>query len=258
MIPWIAPEEPLPSPDGALTEPDGLLAAGADLGADRLQEAYRKGIFPWYTQGQPVLWWSPDPRLVLFLQDFRLHRSLRKRARALRRAGTWRLSIDRAFDAVMRACAEPRSDQDGTWITEEMIAAYCTLHARGIAHSVELWEVPPPGDDSESRSLRASVPGSRAGERLVAGLYGVAIGRMFFGESMFTRVDDGSKIALAGLVAALRQAGFSVIDCQQSTRHLRSLGAVEIPRVRFLTILRSLAMQPDADWDALQIDLPDA
>lgn len=236
MIPWIEPGRPLPPPTRALAEPNGLLAAGLDLSADRLLEAYRKGVFPWFSAGQPVLWWSPDPRMVLFLDEFRLTRSLAKTLRAAARTQRWTITHDRAFEAVMRACAEPRPGQDGTWIGEPMVAAYGALHARGCAHSVEVWR----------------------DARLVGGLYGVSIGRMFYGESMFARETDASKAALAALVDALRGAQFSVIDCQQNTRHLASLGAREVPRTEFLALVSRLTALPAADWDALAIELPHA
>lgn len=248
---------PLPPAETALDDPNGLLAAGRDLSADRILEAYRGGIFPWFSDGQPVLWWSPDPRMVLFLDEFRLTRSLRKTMAAARRDDRWRVTHDRAFTAVMRACAAPRDGQSGTWITDGMVAAYTSLHRRGHAHSVEVWrragETGPPGTALQARGM----PGSATGEwELAGGLYGVSIGRMFFGESMFARERDASKTALAVLVAALRDAGFRVIDCQQDTRHLASLGAREIPRDAFLALVDGLAARPDADWPSLAIDLP--
>jgi len=233
---WVEPDQPLPSPIHALRDPNGLLAAGRDLGAERLQEAYRKGIFPWYSRGQPVLWWSPDPRMVLFLDEFKVSRSLTKTLRRLRREAVWTVRLDTAFAAVMRECAAPRPDQDGTWITREILAAYTELHRRGLAHSVEVWR-----DDA-----------------LVGGLYGVSLGRMFYGESMFARVPDASKVALAALVSLLRDAGFRVIDCQQNTRHLASLGAREIDRDQFLQSVSQLTAQPAPDWRSLRIEIPDA
>jgi leucyl/phenylalanyl-tRNA--protein transferase len=233
---WVEPGQPLPAPSLALTEPNGLLAAGRDLSAKRLLEAYRNGIFPWYSRGQPVLWWSPDPRMVLFLEEFRVTRSFAKTLRRLRREGRWRLTLDAAFARVMRECAAPRPDQDGTWITRAIREAYGELHARGCAHSVEVWE----------------------GEALVGGLYGVSIGRMFYGESMFARAADASKVALAALVATLREAGFRVIDCQQNTPHLASLGAREIDRSVFLQLVSELTEQPAPDWTAFRIGIPDA
>jgi leucyl/phenylalanyl-tRNA--protein transferase len=214
VIPWLKAHDPFPPPAQALREPNGLLAAGADLSFERLLGAYRRGIFPWYSEGQPILWWSPDPRMVLVPRELRLTRSLRKR---LRRRD-YEVRCDTAFETVMRACAEPRAGQDGTWITAEMIAAYCTLNRRAVAHSVETW----------------------IGGELAGGLYGVALGRMFFGESMFTRVTDASKIALAYLVRQLARWGYGMIDCQMATPHLASFGAREIPRARFMARLAEL------------------
>ncbi len=239
---WIGPDDPLPDASLARTEPNGLVAAGSDLSAARLLEAYSKGIFPWYSDGQPVLWWSPDPRMVLRLEDFRIHRSL---ARTLRRerqrndAGEpdgWRVTLDRCFGEVMRACAAPRTDEAGTWITADIIRSYETLHRIGHAHSVEVW-------------CRGA---------LIGGLYGVSIGRMFFGESMFARVSDASKVALASLVRLLRGLGFSMIDCQQSTGHLGSLGAREVPRAQFIAELSRLILEPEPDWRASRIELANA
>lgn len=233
---WVEPDEALPAPASALRDPNGLLAAGRDLGARRLVEAYRKGIFPWFSTGQPVLWWSPDPRMVLFLDEFKVSRSLTRTLRRLRADPGFRVTLDTAFERVMRACAQPRPGQDGTWITDAIVAAYTALHRSGLAHSIEVWH----------------------GGRLAAGLYGVALGRMFYGESMFTREPDLSKIALAVLVNALRGAGFSVIDCQQNTRHLASLGAREIDRERFLDMVAQLSALPAPDWRCLSIEIPEA
>ena len=235
-IPWVDPGEPRPDPASALREPNGLLAAGRDLGMQRLREAYRRGIFPWYSQGQPVLWWSPDPRMVLFLEEFSISRSLAKTLRRLRREQRWRVSLDQAFEQVMRECAASRPGQDGTWITGDIRRAYLAMHRAGLAHSVEVW-----CDDA-----------------LIGGLYGVSIGRMFFGESMFARRTDASKVALAALVQALRGAGFRVIDCQQNTTHLASLGAREIPREQFLQIVSFMTSLTAPDWGSLPIALPDA
>lgn len=235
-IAWIEPGEPLPDPRRALDEPNGLLAAGRDLGVARLTEAYRMGIFPWYSQGQPVLWWSPTPRMVLFVDEFAISRSLRKTIRRLARERSWRLTLDSDFAGVMRECSMPRPSQDGTWITPEMRAAYGAMHRNGLAHSVEVW----------------------SGDELVGGLYGVSIGRMFFGESMFARRPDASKIALAALVRLLQSVGFAVIDCQQTTAHLASLGAREIPREQFLQIVSRMTSMPAPDWGSLNIALPDA
>jgi len=214
VIPWLETGDPFPPPTQALKEPNGLLAAGADLSVERLLAAYRRGIFPWYSAGQPILWWSPDPRMVLFPRELKLPRSLRKRLRR----HDYDIRCDTAFEAVMRACAEPRAGQDGTWITEEMIAAYGALNRRAVAHSVETW----------------------IGGELVGGLYGVALGHAFFGESMFTRVTDASKIALAHLTRQLERWNFGMIDCQMVTSHLAAFGAREIPRERFMARLAEL------------------
>lgn len=218
MIPWLETDDPFPPLTQALREPNGLLAAGGTLDAGRLVDAYRSGIFPWYGEDQPVLWWSPDPRMVLFPEEFRLPRSLAKRMRR----GDHEIRIDTAFETVMRACAAPRGDGAGTWITGEMINAYCTLHRMGHAHSVETW-----------------IDGELAG-----GLYGIALGRMFYGESMFTRVADASKIALAWLVHRLEHRQFGMIDCQMNTAHLARFGAREIPRDDFSRRLAELVNCP--------------
>ncbi|MBK7081769.1 MAG: leucyl/phenylalanyl-tRNA--protein transferase [Betaproteobacteria bacterium] len=208
MLPWITIGSSFPPVEQALVEPNGLLAAGDDLTPERLLDAYRHGIFPWYEAGQPVLWWSPDPRMVLPVEAFRLRRSLAK----VVRNGGFEIRVDTAFAAVMQCCARvARPGQDGTWITPGIVAAYSGLHRRGHAHSIEAW---------------------REG-RLVGGLYGVSIGRMFFGESMFALERDASKVALAHLVAMLRARGFPLIDCQQETEHLASVGARPIPRAVF-------------------------
>jgi len=225
MIPWLEHDTPFPPPDRALREPNGLLAAGGTLSAGRLLSAYRRGIFPWYSEGQPVLWWNPDPRMVLFPAEFRMPRSLAKRMR--RR--DYEVRVDTAFEAVMRACAAPRRDGAGTWITEDMIGAYCTLHRMGHAHSFETW----------------------IGGELAGGLYGVALGRMFYGESMFTRVPDASKIALASLVRRLWDMQFGMIDCQMNTAHLARFGAREIARDEFSRRLAELINypQPSVMWN---------
>ncbi len=219
MVPWLTLHTPFPAPGSAPVAANGLLAAGADLSPERLLAAYRQGIFPWFGPGEPILWWSPDPRMVLFPDEFKLSRSLAKR---LRRRD-YEVRVDTAFEAVMRACAEPRPGQRASWIVPEMIEAYGQLHTLGYAHSVETW---------------------LAGE-LVGGLYGVSIGRMFYGESMFTRVSDGSKIAFAHLVAQLRRWEFGLIDCQMETRHLASLGARPIARREFMSRLALLVNLPN-------------
>jgi leucyl/phenylalanyl-tRNA--protein transferase len=234
MLTWIEPDQPLPPPESARVEPNGLIAAGRDLSAKRLLEAYGQGIFPWYSQGQPVLWWSPDPRMVVFIDEFKPSRSLRKTLRRIDLTGSWTVTLDQAFVQVMQACAAPRPGQDGTWITRDIIKAYHALHQAGHAHSVEIWS-----------------EGS-----LIGGLYGVSIGRMFFGESMFARVSDASKCAYAALIGMLRQLGFSMVDCQQSTEHLASLGAREISRSEFLARVRGLCKLPDPLWQEVTIDWP--
>lgn len=228
MIPWLTADQDFPPVSAALRHPDGLLAASGDLTADRLLAAYQRGIFPWYSAGEPVLWWSPDPRMVLPVAEFKIHRSLRKTLVHSARDPHTEIWLNRDFAAVIRACAAPRADEASTWITEAVITAYCELHARGLAHSVETW---------------------RDG-RLIGGLYGVALGRMFFGESMFARATDASKIALATLVALLRREQVPLIDCQQATRHLASLGARPIRRAEFCTHLRSVVPAPGPAWAA--------
>lgn len=223
MIPWLADNTPFPPVERALRSPDGLLAAGGDLSASRLLEAYRHGIFPWFNPGEPILWWSPDPRMVLIPGEFRISRSL---ARVLRNK-EFEVRCDTAFERVMRGCASPRSGQNGTWIHEDMIAAYCALHRLGHAHSVEAW----------------------MDGRLVGGVYGVSAGLMFYGESMFSRVSNASKVALAHLVGQLERWHFGMIDCQMKTPHLASLGAREIPRSEFIARLQELVhCAPVTDW----------
>jgi leucyl/phenylalanyl-tRNA---protein transferase len=232
-VPWVGIDDPLPHASTALDSPNGLLAAGTDLSPERVLEAYKGGIFPWFSEGQPVLWWSPDPRMVLYTDELRITRSFSKTLKALRYNCQLLVKTDTAFEAVMRACAEPRNGQDGTWITEEMIATYKTLHERGIAHSVELWD----------------------GADLVGGLYGMNIGRMFYGESMFARQSDASKIALTGLVTILTANGCPMIDCQQNTAHLASMGGREISRRQFLDQLEILTCEPKFAWPNGEISL---
>ena len=227
MIPWLRNDSPFPPIDSALSEPNGLLAAGGELSVNRLLAAYRRGIFPWYAEGQPVLWWSPDPRMVLFVDEFRVTRSLGKVLRRKR----FEIRVDTAFRDVIEACARtPRSGQLGTWITPAVIDAYTALHEGGNAHSVEAW---------------------REGD-LVGGLYGVSIGRMFFGESMFALDTDASKVALAHLVDRMRRAGCPLIDCQQQTAHLATLGARPISRSEFAERLPRLVNcdAPKGVWGA--------
>ncbi len=210
---WLSPHYPdwFPDVEEALGDPDGLLALGGDLSISRLLAAYRHGIFPWYSDEQPILWWSPDPRSVLFPGALKISRSLRKSLKK----GHFRITFDTAFAEVMQQCALPRRDGLGTWITAEMQDAYRQFHEAGHAHSVEAWY-----DD-----------------QLVGGLYGVALGKVFFGESMFARMNDASKIAFVTLVAHLRTWDFRLIDCQVETEHLNSLGAQNIPRQEFTRYL---------------------
>ena len=219
MIPWLTPETPFPPLGTALTHPNGLLAAGGDLSPKRLIAAYRCGIFPWFNEGDPILWWSPDPRMVLFTPELKISRSLRK---TLKKAN-YTIRADSAFNQVVRACAEPRKERPGTWIHDEMIAAYTALHEMGLAHSIETW---------------------MEGE-LVGGLYGVAQGKMFFGESMFSRTTDASKVAFVHLVRHLERRGFKMIDCQMKTAHLASFGAREISRKEFSLKLKELVNYPE-------------
>jgi len=214
VIAWLAPGEPFPPIEQAMVEPNGLLAAGGELTAERLVQAYRRGIFPWYSDEQPILWWSPDPRFVLYVDEIKISRSLRKTIRR----GDFELKVDTAFDSVIAACARSRAGQGGTWITGEVAAAYSELHRLGLAHSIETWQ---------------------EGE-LVGGLYGVSVGRMFFGESMFAARTDASKIALVALARLLGSHDCPLIDCQQETAHLASFGARGIPRTRFQRELSAL------------------
>ena len=302
MIPWLSDNDPFPPVEHALRSPDGLLAAGGKLSPLRLLEAYRHGIFPWFNPGEPVLWWSPDPRMVLIPEEFRVSRSL---ARVLRNAA-YEVRTDTAFERVMRGCAAPRAQnrtgQHGTWIHENMIAAYCELHRLGYAHSVEVW-MPKNSfrlqTEGESRQQQAyEMEGAcitptfpqrgkeqssplRAGEgwgrgvfdstisaqksrrsntedlELAGGLYGVCIGRMFYAESMFSKADNASKIALAHLARQFERwrlgsptpSGTGMIDCQMKTSHLASLGARQIPRGEFIAQLQELIhCAPISDW----------
>lgn len=223
MIPWLSDNRHFPPVESSLRDPNGLLAAGGELSVERLLEAYRHGIFPWFNPGEPILWWSPNPRMVLVPGEFKVSRSL---AKVLRNVG-YEVRVDSAFEQVMRSCAVPRDGQNGTWINEDMIAAYCALHRLGYAHSIEVW-----------------ISGD-----LVGGLYGVSIGRMFYGESMFSRVDNASKIALAHLAMQLERWGFPMIDCQMSTPHLTSLGAREIPRKEFIARAKVLVnCESNRNW----------
>jgi len=237
MLVWLDQSTPFPPAQTALHDPPGLLAIGADLSLPRLRDAYRNGIFPWYSEEEPILWWSPDPRLVLACQDFRVSHSLRKRLRAIARheyEPTPRIQVrtDTAFARTMQACAEPRGPDAGTWITPAMQCAYLAWHRAGEVHSVETW-----------------IDGQLAG-----GLYGVSLSGMFFGESMFSRVTDASKIALAYLVRFLLRHGVTHIDCQQNTPHLKRLGALAVPRTEFLAQLRAGAARAAPPWQPGWLD----
>ena len=221
-IVWLRPDRiDFPAPSTALTEPNGLLAAGGDLTPERLLAGYSRGIFPWYEDGQPILWWSPDPRCVIRPQHLRINRSKRRAARP----GRYLVSVDQAFGDVVAGCSRRENPETGTWITRDMAAAYERLHGLGHAHSVEVWS-----------------EGALAG-----GLYGVAVGRMFFGESMFSRVPDASKIALAHLAARLQERGWPLIDCQLPNPHLDRLGATLIPRRQFLDALEARVAEDPGD-----------
>lgn len=221
MLPWL-PERPVrfPPVSQALRDPDGLLAAGGDLTPAWLLAAYRRGIFPWYSDDQPILWWSPDPRMILLPDELHVSRSLAKRLRN----GGFTVTFNRAFEAVVDACAAPRAGQPGTWITAEMRDAYVALHGLGFARSVEVWRE----------------------QQLVGGLYGVAMGGAFFGESMFSTVRDASKVALVHLVRAMQAGNGRLIDCQMHTRHLASLGARDIARSDFINYLEESLTTPTA------------
>jgi len=226
-ITWLSGDDPpdrFPPSQFALEEPNGLLAAGGDLSPERIVAAYRRGVFPWYSPGQPVLWWTPDPRMVLYPQEFRRSRSLAKTIRHAR----MEVVLDEDFAGVLEGCASPRHKSRGTWITPEMAAAYTALHQRGIAHSIE----------------------ARRDGALVGGLYGLLIGQVFFGESMFSEERDASKVALAGLVDRCLAAGVALIDCQLPSPHLESLGCRAIPRPAFEAQLALLLDHPDADLPA--------
>jgi leucyl/phenylalanyl-tRNA--protein transferase len=228
MIPFLGPSDPFPPVDQALDHPDGLLAAGGTLTMKRLVDAYRHGIFPWFNEGDPVLWWSPDPRTVLAPSRMHISHSLKKRLKK----ENFLITIDAAFSRVLDGCAAPRSNESGTWLTPQMRRAYTSLHIAGLAHSIEVW-----------------MEGELAG-----GIYGVAIGRIFFGESMFARRTDASKIAMARLAAQLDRWRFPLIDCQLETDHLLSLGAEHMPRRRFVKEVERLTREPEPTWE-LDADL---
>jgi leucyl/phenylalanyl-tRNA--protein transferase len=221
MIPWLGQELVFPPVRTALAEPDGLLAAGGDLSSARLLLGYSQGIFPWFSEGEPILWWSPGHRMVLFPARLHVRRSLDK----VLRNRSYHVTIDTAFRQVIEACAAPRAGTAGTWIIPPMVEAYCRLHALGAAHSIEVW-----------------MDGKLAG-----GLYGVGLGRMFYGESMFSHRTDASKIAFVHMARHLAHHGVEMIDCQMHTPHLESLGAMLIPRTQFLAKLKQSTLEPQAD-----------
>lgn len=237
-LPWLTGDTPFPATDYALEEPPGLLAAGADLSVERLRLAYAKGIFPWYSEGEPILWWSPTPRMVLQCRNFSPSHSLRKRLRQIARSEfesspPVQVRVDTAFAQVMQACAAHRpGQQPGTWINADMRQAYAAWHEAGQVHSIETW-----------------INGQLAG-----GLYGISLGGMFFGESMFSRATDASKIALAYLVRFLLNNDVAWIDCQQQTRHLSSLGASALPRKQFLDHVQTAILAPAPPWVAGRLD----
>ncbi|MFW5838079.1 MAG: leucyl/phenylalanyl-tRNA--protein transferase [Desulfovibrionaceae bacterium] len=228
MTVYALPQEPHVFPDPEEADPDGLVAVGGDLAPRRLLAAYSQGIFPWYSETTPILWWSPDPRLVLFPRELHVPRSLRR----VLNSGRFEITLDADFQSVISACSvTPRPGQYGTWLLPEMIQAYVRLHQMGLAHSVEAWQ----------------------DGRLVGGLYGVALGRAFFGESMFFREPDASKVALVRLVGYLKSKGFVLLDCQQTTQHMLRFGGREVARRRFLEMLRRAAAQP---WPADRWSMP--
>jgi leucyl/phenylalanyl-tRNA--protein transferase len=235
-IPWIEESDPLPPAHSACSDEasglKGLVAAGGGLSVERLLEAYSHGMFPWYSEGQPVLWWSPTPRMVLEVENFKLHRSLRKTLQKFTQTPSASVTFDTAFDRVIEHCAAfEREGQNGTWILEDMVSAYQALHRAGFAHSVETW-----------------IEGE-----LVGGLYCVSIGKAVFGESMFALQTDASKIALSALVAFAKQHGITWIDCQQNTKHLAFLGAHEIPQAAFLQSVDKAVTQTAPTWEFLPL-----
>jgi leucyl/phenylalanyl-tRNA--protein transferase len=224
MIPWLHPTTlRFPDTSTALDEPDGLLAAGGDLSPERLVAAYKQGVFPWFSQEDPILWWSPNPRCVLFPEKVHISRSMRKHLKK----GCYRVTFDEAFIQVIQACASTREETTGTWISPEMQEAYIELHQQGIAHSVEVWE----------------------NEQLIGGLYGLGIGKLFFGESMFSFRASASKIAFIALCQQLKAWGYPLIDCQVHNDHLESLGATTIPRDEFIHYIRQyVETETDHFW----------
>jgi len=231
MLPFLDIKTPFPPVSEALDEPCGLLAAGADLSVERLLDAYSAGIFPWFSEGEPILWWSPDPRTVFLLDQYKPSRSLRR----FLRQSEFKITLNNNFEQVIQRCSEPRKDQPSTWITDDIKQAYLKLHSLGHAHSVEVWQ----------------------NDVLVGGIYGVSIGKLFCGESMFSGISNGSKVALACLITHLKSEAFPIIDCQVENPHLLSLGAVNIPRSDYLIYLNAAKSQPvdKLFWQPQTLDL---
>lgn len=229
MIPWLNPHSlEFPDVSLALTEPDGLLAAGGDLSPSRILAAYQQGIFPWFSPGEPILWWSPNPRTVVIPEQFHLSRSMKKQLHK----NIFTVTFDQQFKQVMRECAAPRDKQDGTWISDDIIESYHTLHQAGFAHSVEVWQ----------------------NNQLVGGLYGITLGRIFFGESMFSRVSNASKTGFAHLVFQLKCWDFELIDCQVESEHLLSLGAINMEREEFVSRVKELIRKAPNNHELLHWD----
>ena len=231
MLPYLTNQCPFPDINQALKEPDGLLAAGANLSVPRLLNAYSNGIFPWYSEGEPILWWSPNPRTIFDTQHYNPPKSL---CRFVRKSD-WQITLNNAFEEVIEACAEPREDSQGTWITDEIIDAYITMHKEGHAHSIEVWQ----------------------NEKLIGGIYGVSIGKLFCGESMFSKESQASKIALSCLIGYIKQYDFPILDAQIKNPHLTSLGATQINRSDFIsTVHQQIKIMPPAEiWQAKNLSM---
>jgi leucyl/phenylalanyl-tRNA--protein transferase len=231
LLPYLRHDSPFPDIRLALEEPNGLLAAGADLSKARLVSAYRQGIFPWYSEGEPILWWSPNPRTVFLLSDFSAPRSLRRWTRK----NDLTVTLNQAFERVVVECAQPRKNQEGTWITDDITSAYVNLHLAGYAHSLEVWQ----------------------GLDLVGGIYGVSIGKLFCGESMFSRISNGSKLALSCLIGYIKQWDFPMLDCQVENPHLINLGAINLERDRYLDNVKHTIDQPVPNdlWQTRTLDI---
>ena len=231
---WISDADDFPPVAQALVEPNGLLAASVSLSPDQVLRAYRNGIFPWYSEGQPVLWWSPDPRMVLMTDELKISKSFAKTLRQKNRDNQWSITTDTAFSSVIQACANSRRSQQGTWITGELAQTYITLHKQGYAHSIEVWN----------------------SGHLIGGLYGLCIGRMFYGESMFSVAPEASKIALTALVDYLVLNNCRVIDCQQDTQHLTSMGGQTMARNEFVAVLDAHCAVEGFDWYVGNLPFP--